>query len=215
MGLLTTVPIVFVNVADPVGAGYVNTLARPGGNAVGFMSIEYSMGGKWLELLKQIAPGVKQAAILRDPTQGSGTSQFAAIQAVVPSLRVEVSPVNVSAADEFRRGARKPWLNRVLVRSWSAVRHFSTASASNLSYWQHATACLRSTNGASSPRTAALETGCAEFSVRLNGQPLCRRQARLSKAGFLFSVSNHSIRKWQDRALLARRKRWPDLPEYR
>jgi putative tryptophan/tyrosine transport system substrate-binding protein len=98
-----TVPIVFVNVADPVGAGFVDSLARPGGNVSGFMSIEYSMGGKWLELLKQIVPGVRQAAVLRDPTQGSGTSQFAAIQTVAPSLRVEINPVNLREATELER----------------------------------------------------------------------------------------------------------------
>jgi putative tryptophan/tyrosine transport system substrate-binding protein len=75
-----TVPIVFPVAGDPVGAGFVDSLARPGGNATGFMSTEYSMGGKWLELLKQIAPSMTRAAVLRDATQGSGTSQFAAIQ---------------------------------------------------------------------------------------------------------------------------------------
>src|SRR5436190_12477559 len=96
-----TVPIVFPAVGDPVAAGLVESLARPGGNATGFMTFEYSMGGKLLELLKQIAPGVTRAAVLRDPTQGSGTSQFAAIQAVAPSLRVEVNPVNVRDAGEI------------------------------------------------------------------------------------------------------------------
>src|SRR6516225_1959652 len=86
-----TIPIVFTHVPDPVGAGFVDSLARPGGNATGFMELEYSMGGKWLELLKQIAPSVTRAAVLRDPSQGSGTNQFAAIQAVAPSLRVEVT----------------------------------------------------------------------------------------------------------------------------
>ena len=107
-----TVPIVFPVVGDPVGAGFVDSLARPGGNATGFMNIEYSMGGKWLELLKQIAPGVTRAAVLRDATQGSGTSQFAAIQAVAPSLRVEVNPVNMRDAGEIERAvaafARSP-----------------------------------------------------------------------------------------------------------
>src|SRR3954464_12459890 len=98
-----TVPIVFPVAGDPVGAGFVDSLARPGGNATGFMTFEYSMGGKWLELLKQIAPGVTRAAVLRDPAQGSGTSQFAAIQAVAPSLRVEVTPVNVRDSGEVAR----------------------------------------------------------------------------------------------------------------
>ena len=98
-----TVPIVFPVVADPVGAGFVDSLARPGGNATGFMTFEYSIGGKRLELLKQIAPSVTRAAILRDATQGSGTSEFAAIQAVAPSLRVEVNPVNMRDAGEIER----------------------------------------------------------------------------------------------------------------
>jgi putative ABC transport system substrate-binding protein len=98
-----TVPIVFPVVSDPVAAGLVNSLARPGGNATGFMTVEFSMGGKWLELLKQIAPGVTRVAVLRDPTQGSGTSLFAAIQAVAPSLRVEVDPVNMRDAGEIER----------------------------------------------------------------------------------------------------------------
>ena len=86
-----TVPIVFVNVADPVGAGFVDSLARPGGNATGFMQFEYSLSGKWLELLKQIAPGVTRAAVLRDPAITSGIGQFAVIQSVAPSVGVEVS----------------------------------------------------------------------------------------------------------------------------
>jgi putative tryptophan/tyrosine transport system substrate-binding protein len=98
-----TVPIVFPVAGDPVGAGFVDSLARPGGNVTGFMEFEFSMGGKWLELLKQIAPGVTRVAVLRDPTQGSGTSQFAAIQAVAPSLRVEVNPVNMRDAPEIER----------------------------------------------------------------------------------------------------------------
>jgi putative tryptophan/tyrosine transport system substrate-binding protein len=88
-----SVPIVFALVSDPVGAGFVDTLARPGGNDTSFMSAEYSLSGKWLELLKQIAPGVTRAAVLRDATLGSGTGQFAAIQAVAPSLRVEINPI--------------------------------------------------------------------------------------------------------------------------
>ena len=98
-----TVPIVFVIVTDPVGAGFVESLARPGGNATGFMQFEYGISGKWLELLKQIAPGVTRAAVLRDPTTAAGTGQFAAIQAVAPSLGVEVSPVNVRDAGEIER----------------------------------------------------------------------------------------------------------------
>jgi ABC-type uncharacterized transport system substrate-binding protein len=81
-----TVPIVFTNLGDPVGGGFVESLARPGGNATGFMLFEYGFSGKWLELLKQIAPRVTRAAVIRDTTQGSGTNQLAAIQAVAPSF---------------------------------------------------------------------------------------------------------------------------------
>jgi putative tryptophan/tyrosine transport system substrate-binding protein len=98
-----TVPTVFVQVADPVGAGFVDSLARPGGNVTGFMVFEFSLSGKWLELLKQIAPGVTRVAVLRDPAIGSGTSQFAAIQAVAPSLGMDVNPVNVEDASEIER----------------------------------------------------------------------------------------------------------------
>ena len=98
-----TVPIVFVSVADPVGAGFVDSLARPGGNATGFIQYEYSLSGKWLELLKQIAPGVTRAAVLRDPTVTSGIGQFAVIQSVAPSVGVEVSPINLRDAGEIER----------------------------------------------------------------------------------------------------------------
>jgi putative ABC transport system substrate-binding protein len=99
-----TVPIVFVGVADPVGAGYVDSLSRPGGNATGFMLFDYGLSAKWLELLKQIAPGVTRAAILRDAAITSGIGQWGAIQSAAPSLGVEVSPVNVRDAPEIERG---------------------------------------------------------------------------------------------------------------
>jgi ABC-type uncharacterized transport system substrate-binding protein len=121
-----TVPIVFAQVADPVGGGFVDSLARPGGNATGFMNFEYSLGGKWLELLKEITPGVTHAAVLRDPVLPSGTGQFAAIQAVAPSLRMEVSPVNVRDASEIERAitafARSPG-GLILTGSALAVVH--------------------------------------------------------------------------------------------
>ncbi len=98
-----TVPIVFVVVIDPVGAGFVASLARPGGNATGFTMFEYGMSGKWLELLKEIAPGMTRAAVLRDPAIASGIGQFAAVQAVAPSLEVELSPVEVRDAGEIER----------------------------------------------------------------------------------------------------------------
>jgi putative ABC transport system substrate-binding protein len=98
-----TVPVVFVNVADPVGAGFVDSLARPGGNATGFMAFEYSISGKWLELLREIAPGVTRVAVIRDPATPTGPAQFGVIQAVAPSLRAEVNPVNVRDAGEIER----------------------------------------------------------------------------------------------------------------
>jgi putative ABC transport system substrate-binding protein len=98
-----TVPIVFPIASDPVGAGLVDSLARPGGNATGFMSFEYTLSGKWLELLKDIAPGVTRVAVLQDPTQGGGSSAFAVIQAAAPSLGVEVTPVNLRDAPEIER----------------------------------------------------------------------------------------------------------------
>jgi putative ABC transport system substrate-binding protein len=98
-----TVPVVFVIVPDPVGAGFVDSLARPGGNATGFITFEYSISTKWLELLKQIAPGVTRAAVLRDPAISTGIGQWGAIEAVAPSLGMEVIPVNVRDAGEIER----------------------------------------------------------------------------------------------------------------
>src|SRR5436309_503673 len=112
---------------DPVGAGFVNSLARPGGNATGFMNFEYSLSGKWLELLKEIAPGVTRVAILRDPTQPAGTGQFGAIQAAAPSLRVEVSPVNTRDPDEIElavaASARAPNGGLIVTASAAATLH--------------------------------------------------------------------------------------------
>jgi putative ABC transport system substrate-binding protein len=98
-----TVPIVFVTTIDPVGAGFVDSLAHPGGNTTGFLLFEYSLSGKWLELLKQIAPSVTRAAVLRDTASPAGNAQFGAIQAMAPSLGVEVSPVNMRDAGELER----------------------------------------------------------------------------------------------------------------
>ena len=98
-----TVPIVFTVVPDPVGSGFVNSLSRPGGNATGFMQFEYSLAGKWLELLKEIAPSVTRVAILWDPSLAAGIGQFAVIQAMAPSLRVEVFPFNVHDMSEVER----------------------------------------------------------------------------------------------------------------
>ena len=122
-----TVPIVFALVIDPVGAGFVESLARPGGNATGFMQFEYSLSGKWLELLKEIAPGVTRVAVLRDPAITAGIGQFGAIQSVAPSLGVEVSPVNVRDAGEIERAvtafARSPNGGLIVTASASAVVH--------------------------------------------------------------------------------------------
>jgi putative tryptophan/tyrosine transport system substrate-binding protein len=99
----STVPVVFVNVADPVGAGVVNSLARPGRNATGFMQFEYNVSGKWPELLKEVVPSVMRAAVLRDPTITAGIGQFVVIQSVAPSVGIEVSPINVRDAGEIER----------------------------------------------------------------------------------------------------------------
>ena len=98
-----TVPIVFVNVPDPVGAGFVASLARPGGNSTGFTSFEYSLASKWLELLKEIAPRVMRAAVVRDPSNPSGIGEFAAIQGAAASSGVELSPVDIRYAAEIER----------------------------------------------------------------------------------------------------------------
>ena len=98
-----TVPIVFTTLLDPVGAGFVDSLARPGGNATGFIAFEYGLSGKWLELLKQIAPSLTRVAILRDPATAAGIGQFAAIQSVAPSFGVELRPIDMRKADEIER----------------------------------------------------------------------------------------------------------------
>ena len=121
------VPIVFVLVPDPVGAGFVNSLARPGGNSTGFIKFEYGTSGKWLELLKEIAPRVTRAGVLRDAAITAGVGLWGAIQAVAPSLGVEVSPVNVRDADEIERAvadfARSPDGGLIITGSALAVVH--------------------------------------------------------------------------------------------
>jgi putative tryptophan/tyrosine transport system substrate-binding protein len=122
-----TVPIVFPSIVDPVGAGFVDSLARPGGNATGFMNFEYGIGGKWLELLKEIAPGVTRVAALRYAATPSGPGQFGVIQAVAPSLRVEVTPVNMRDAPEIERTvaafARSDNGGLIVTATGPAVRH--------------------------------------------------------------------------------------------
>jgi putative ABC transport system substrate-binding protein len=121
-----TVPIVFVNVTDPVGGGLVANLARPGGNTTGFTLSEYGVSGKWLELLKQIAPSVTRVAVLRDPV-AVGIGQFAAIQAVAPSLQVELSPIDARDVAEIERAvtvfARRPNGGLIVTSSVFSVIH--------------------------------------------------------------------------------------------
>jgi putative ABC transport system substrate-binding protein len=121
------VPIVFATAVDPVGAGLVDSLARPGGNTTGFLLYEYSLGAKWLELLKQIAPNVTRVAVLRDAASPSGTGQFGAIQAVAPSLKVEVSPVNMRESagleQDITAFARAPNGGLILTGSIPSILH--------------------------------------------------------------------------------------------
>ena len=129
------VPQVFAIVPDPVGAGFVESLARPGGNVTGFMQFEYSLSGKWLELLKEIAPSVRRAAILRDADISAGIGQFAVIQAVAPALGVDVRPINTDAA-EIERAlstfARIPNGGLIVTASpWAGVHREMIASLAN------------------------------------------------------------------------------------
>ena len=122
-----TVPIVFPIIADPVAGGLVDSLARPGGNATGFMLFEYSISGKWLELLKQIAPDVTRVAVLGDPDTATGPAQFGVIQAVAPSLRVEVSSFNKRDASEIERAvtafAQSPNGGLIMTAGGPALAH--------------------------------------------------------------------------------------------
>jgi ABC-type uncharacterized transport system substrate-binding protein len=122
-----TVPIVFVAVADPVGAGFVESMARPGGNATGFMQFEYSLSGKWLELLKEIAPGVTRVVVLRDPATTAGVGQFAVIQSVASSIGLDVRPVNVRDAGQIERAVsateHSPNVGLVVTASASSLVH--------------------------------------------------------------------------------------------
>jgi putative tryptophan/tyrosine transport system substrate-binding protein len=122
-----TVPIVFTIVVDPIGAGLVEKLSRPGGNATGFMQFDYSLSGKWVELLKQVAPGLTQVAVLRDASSSAAVGQFAVIQAVAPSLGLEVSAVNIGKSGDVDRGvtafAREPNGGLIITSGPSTVVH--------------------------------------------------------------------------------------------
>jgi putative tryptophan/tyrosine transport system substrate-binding protein len=124
---IRSVPIVFTLTPDPVGAGFVESLARPGGNATGFTLFEYSIGGKWLELLKEIAPGTRRAAVVRDPALPQGTGLFGAIQSAASSFGVELTPVNVRDASGIERAieafARSPHGGLIVTASVLAVLH--------------------------------------------------------------------------------------------
>jgi putative tryptophan/tyrosine transport system substrate-binding protein len=120
-----TIPIIFVLVPDPIGAGFVDSLARPGGNATGFTTFDYGFGGKWLELLKEIAPGVKRVAVIRDPTNPAGSGQWGAIQSMASSVGVELSSINSRATDEIERAiatfARQPNGGLIITGSTAAA----------------------------------------------------------------------------------------------
>jgi putative ABC transport system substrate-binding protein len=122
-----TIPIVFVLIPDPVGSGFINSLARPGGNATGFTGFDYSIGGKWLELLKELAPNVTRAAVIRDPAITAGLGAWAAIQSVSSATGIEVSPINMADAGEIERAvatfAQAPNGALILTGSALAVQH--------------------------------------------------------------------------------------------
>jgi ABC-type uncharacterized transport system substrate-binding protein len=147
-------PIVFVAVVDPVGAGFVESLSRPGGNATGFIQFEYNLSGKWLQLLKEIAPSVARAAVLRDAASPSGAGQFAVIQSVATSVGVEVSPINVHDAGEIERGitALARSANAGLVVTASAGGSFTAIRSSG---WRPASECPWCTSDETSSIPAA------------------------------------------------------------
>jgi putative tryptophan/tyrosine transport system substrate-binding protein len=123
-----TVPIVFTSIVDPVGGGFIESLAQPGGNATGFMQFEYSLSGKWLELLKQVAPGTTRAAVMRDETSTGGVGQFAVLQSVAPSVGIEVVPINIRRdAGEIERAieafSRAPNRGLIVIPSLAVNAH--------------------------------------------------------------------------------------------
>jgi putative ABC transport system substrate-binding protein len=188
-----TVPIVFVGVTDPVGGGLVASLARPGDNTTGFTLSEYGVSGKWLELLKQIAPGVTQAAVLRDPV-AVGIGQFAAIQAVAPSLQVELSPIDARDPAEIERAvtafARRPNGALIVTATAFATIHreliimLATGHQLPAVYFSRlfvASGGLISTGLNRLGRIASLQAMSIAFS-RARSQPTCRCRTRQSSS---------------------------------
>jgi len=149
-----TIPIVFTHVPDPVGAGFVDSMARPGGNATGFTSFDYGLSVKWLELLKEIAPRVTRVGVIRDPNLTAGIGQWGAIQGAAPTAGVEAVPINVREVAEIERAvaalARQGNAGLIVTASGGAVVHRDPSSRSRL-----ATSCLRSSGSASSLPMAA------------------------------------------------------------
>jgi len=188
----STIPMVFPVVIDPVGAGFVESLARPGGNATGFMNFEYGLSGKWLELLKEIAPNVTRVGVFRDPANPSGTAAFGIIQAAAPSHRVEVNAINMRDAGEIERAvaalARAPNGGLILTGSGLANVHGRLIIS-----WRPGITCPRSTTKVlTSPPAAWPPMGLITStsigkrpvtsiaSSRVRSRPTCRCKRRSS-----------------------------------
>jgi putative ABC transport system substrate-binding protein len=183
-----TIPIVFTQTPDPVGAGFVASLARPGGNVTGFTNFEYGVSAKWLELLKQIAPNVTRAAVLRDPTNPAGTGQWGAIQAVAPSFGVELSPIDVREAGEVER----------------AVTAFAHAELASGASGQRGNSIVRAPSASEDARKRADDT-----------RPEPGSSARGSNGGLIVSSSGFALRHRQLIATLAARHRLPAVYPFR
>ena len=184
------VPIVFVNQVDPIGAGFVESLARPGGNITGFTNFEYGLSAKWLELLKEIAPRVTRVAVLRDPTSASGTGQLGAIQSVAPSFGVELRPVDIRDPDAIERAVvaitRLPNSGMIVTGTGLALSHqavivrlaSSTASLRSphsAPMWSRAS-CSHTSRTLSIHTVALPDTSIA--SSRGRSRPICRYRRR-------------------------------------
>jgi putative tryptophan/tyrosine transport system substrate-binding protein len=126
-----TVPIVFPVIGDPVAAGFIDSLARPGGNATGFMNFEFALSSKWLETIIQIAPSATRVGVLRDPAVGSGTTQFAVIQAAAPTMGMEATPVNMREAGEIAHS----------IESFAAARDGGLIVTAGAATYRHRDSC--------------------------------------------------------------------------